>query len=130
MLKEGSHTMLEYCRPARKFKQKAKNMKVINSISNLNISLDELYEGKKQLIIKLSDKPYQFHVVIAGRDGRPDCKISSFSANLWARTKKGINCEKYRSLKTLQASLVRLVKSKVDTNGNISFELTSNVCNI
>lgn len=102
-------------------------MKTLNSINSLNVTLDELYNGEKQILINLSDKSYQFHVVLNGRDNRPDCKISSWGANLFARTNKGINYEKYQSLGTLQASLVRLIKTNVDTNGDITFSITDDV---
>ena len=102
-------------------------MKATNTIASLNISLSDLYEGKKQIIINLSDKAYNFHVVLADRSGKADCKISSWGANLWARTNKGIAYEKYLSLSNLQSALVRLVGSKVDTNGDITFSLSDEV---
>jgi hypothetical protein len=101
-------------------------MKTKNSIKSLGISLEDLYECKSQLIIKLSDKPYEFHVVLKDRNG-VDCKISSWGANLWARTNKGMKYEKYSSIATLQSSLVRLIKSKVNTEGDITFDVTTEV---
>jgi hypothetical protein len=102
-------------------------MKALNKLSGLEVSLDELYNGTKQILINLSDKPYQFHVVLAGRDGNPDCKISSWGANLFARTNKGMNYEKYKSISTLQSALVRLIDTKVDTQGEITFSITDDV---
>lgn len=101
-------------------------MKTVNSIKSLGISLEDLYEGKSQVLIKLSDKPYEFHVVLKDRNGI-DCKISSWVANLWIRTNKGMNYEKYNSLATLQSSLVKLIKSKVNTEGDITFDVTTEV---
>jgi hypothetical protein len=105
-------------------------MKAKNKLSSLRISLDELYEGKAQIIIHLADKHHQYHVVLADRSGKPDCKISSFSANLYARTNKGMAYEKYNSLSTLQTALVRLVDSKVETKGDIRFTLSKEVMTI
>jgi hypothetical protein len=105
-------------------------MKTINTIKSLNISLDELYNGTKQLVISLNDKPHQFHVVLKDRTGTPDCKISSFTANLWARTNKGVNYEKYKSIATLQSSLIKLVNSKIETNGPIKFSLSDDIMTI
>lgn len=102
-------------------------MKTINKLSALGVSLDELYNGTKQILINLSDKQYQFHVVLLGRDNKPDCKISSWGANLFARTNKGMNYEKYKSIGSLQSALVRLIDSKVDTKGEITFSLTDDV---
>lgn len=102
-------------------------MKSLNTLKSLDVTLDQLYNGKKQIIIHLSDKQYTFHVVLIDRSGKPDCKISSWGANLWARTPKGINCEKYNSLSSLQSSIVRLVSNKIDTKGDITFSITDDV---
>jgi hypothetical protein len=102
-------------------------MKSTNTIASLNISLNDLYEGKKQIIINLADKPHQYHVVLCDRSGKADCKISSWSANLWARTKKGIIFERYNSLSSLQSALLRLVGSKVETVGDVTFTLSDDV---
>lgn len=102
-------------------------MKTTNNLKSLGISLDELYKKHKQINISLSDKPYDFHVVLVDRVGNPDCKISSWGANLWARTNKGINYEKYLSLSSLQTALVKLIKSKIDTNGDITFSLSDEI---
>jgi len=102
-------------------------MKAKNKLSSLGITLDELYNSKAQIVIHLADKPHQYHVVLVDRSGKPDCKISSFSANLYARTNKGMNFEKYNSLSTLQTALVRLVDTKVETNGDIRFSLSKEV---
>jgi len=59
--------------------------------------LKELYEGKKYLTFKFFDNPYIFNVVLHGRDKTPDCYITSFAANLYFRTEKGFNREKYTS---------------------------------
>jgi len=101
-------------------------MKTVNSIKSLGISLEDLYEGKSQVLIKLSDKPYEFHVVLKDRNGI-DCKVSSWGANLWLRTNKGMKYEKYSSIATLQSALVRLVKTKVATEGDNTFDLTNEV---
>jgi hypothetical protein len=101
-------------------------MKTKNNIKSLGISLEDLYEGKSQLIIKLSDKPYEFHVVLKDRNG-VDCKISSWGANLWTRTNKGMKYEKYSSIATLQTAIVRLIRTKVATEGDITFDLSNEV---
>ena len=103
-------------------------MTTTNSIASLGASLDEFYLGTdKQIVIALSDKPYTFHVVLRGRDNEPDCKISSWSANLWARTSNGMNRQRYSSLQTLQRALVNLVNKKVNTQGEITFQISTEV---
>lgn len=103
-------------------------MKVTNSISALGVTLEELYNATdKQIEICLSDKPYTFNLVLKDTQNRVDCKISSFGANLWMRTEKGVNFGTYKSLATLQAAVVRVIKQKVDTKGDISFKLSNEV---
>ena len=112
-------------------------MKTINNLKSLNTSLVNLYEGNKQININLSDKPYTLHVVLKGRpsyntttnefEPTIDCMISSFGANLFARTNKGMKYEKYKNLSTLQTSLTKLVNNTVDTNGDITFSISDEV---
>ena len=105
-------------------------MKVLNSIASLGVSLEDLYKAEdKQINIKLTDKPYEFSLVLKSFGGA-DCKISSFGANLWFRTNKGLNYEKYNSLKDLQSAVVRAIKSKVDSNGDIVLTLSNAVFTI
>lgn len=104
-------------------------MEPVNSLSSLGISLEELYDGKKQIEISISDKPYTFHVVLLS-GGKPDCKVSSFGANLWFRTKKGTNSEKYHSFTSLQRSIVTMMRKYVNVGGDLTFSLTELVMTI
>jgi len=104
-------------------------MEEFKNLKDLDISLDDLYQGKKQINIHLSDKSYTFHVVM--RDSRgPDCKISSWGANLWARTNRGMEFKRYNAMRDLQRELVKLIKRKVDTEGEITFSLSNEVFTI
>ena len=100
-------------------------MKVLNSLKSLGITLEELYNPQieKQIVIHLSDKDYEFNVVLTSLMDKVDCKISSWGANLWTRTNKGINYEKYKSLSTLRSAIVKSIKNKVDTAGDIRFSI-------
>lgn len=101
-----------------------------HSIRELGVTLEELYNGEKQINIHLSNKPFTFHVVMKDRHG-VDCKISSFGANLWARTSKGMEMERYKTLGGLQGALNILIKEKVDTdNSLIQYSLSSEVYTI
>lgn len=97
-------------------------------IKDLDITLDELYQGEKQININLNNKPFVFSVIMKDRKG-VDCKLSSFGANLWMRTPKGVNMEKYKSLSSLQSAIVRTILSKVEgvEKENISFSLSDEV---
>lgn len=89
--------------------------------------LTELYNGTKQINIHLSDKAYTFHLVLLGQDNTPDFKISSFGANLWARTNKGINRQKYNSIAGIKRAAKNLIKNKVETEGKITFSISNEV---
>ena len=98
-----------------------------NSIKELGITLDDLYKGDKQINIHLSNKPFVFHVVMVDRKG-VDCKISSFGANLWSRTPKGLEMERYNTIGGLQRALNILVNSKVETDDSlIQYSLSDEV---
>jgi hypothetical protein len=102
-------------------------MNTTNSLKDLGISLDALYNAEKQIEISLSDKPFTFHVILKGRDNKPDCKLSSWGANMYMRTNKGQNSEKYKTLSNLQIQLVRQIKERVNTNGVLTFSLSNEI---
>ena len=95
-------------------------------LKDFKITLDELYKGQKQINIHISGKPYIFHVVLIDRKGF-DCKISSFGANLWARTTKGMDSLKYKYIGMLERELKKLINQKVDASGEILFSLSDEV---
>ena len=104
-------------------------MKIKNSLKSLGVTLEELYDAKdKQIEVCLSDKPYVFDVVLKDGKGEPDCKISSFGANLWFRTPVGLKYGKYKTLGALQSAIVRAVQSKVASQGDITFRVSDKVC--
>lgn len=99
-------------------------MKTYKSLKELNISLESLYNNDKQINVHLSDKDYTFYVILKDLRGKIDCKLSSYRANLWTRTNKGINYEKYTRLQDLQTAIKREINNKVDTKGKITFSLS------
>lgn len=108
-------------------KQKIMEVETFKNICDSGISLVELYiNPTKQINIHISNKSYTFHVVLCDYKGY-DCKISSVGANLWFRTPKGMNFEKYKSLKTLQKALVHYIRKYVQDVENISFSLSNEV---
>lgn len=97
------------------------------SITELGITIEELYEAKKQINIHFSNKPFVFHLVLKDRHGI-DCKISSFGANLWARTNKGLESKKYNRIEDLQRAVRKLINSKVETdNSTVYYSLSKEV---
>ncbi len=75
-------------------------------------TLKELYNEEKQIIAVTND--FNFTVIMKGREytteRKPDCKISSFKANLFFRTQKGINKESYKNTSTLQTAIKKEIK--------------------
>jgi len=107
-------------------------MKTLNSLKDCGYTLDQLYENKAQILVNLSDKPNQYTLILnssySSKEIIPDCKLSSFTANLWLRTKKGMNYEKYKSISSLQSAIVKLIKNNIDTEGDIEFGITEEIC--
>jgi hypothetical protein len=102
-------------------------MKILNNLTDLGIALDSLYDAPtKQIIVHISNKPYTFHVVLVDGKGI-DCKISSMGANLWFRTKKGLDFRKYKSFKALQNALINHITKYVEDAGDLSFSLSDEV---
>lgn len=99
----------------------------MKSLTKLPITIEELYSEKKQINVHLSDKLYTFDVILKGRDNEPDCKISSWGANLWFRTLNGQNRKRYSSLKTLETAILNLVNKYVDFKGEITFSLSDSI---
>ena len=97
------------------------------NIKELNVTLDKLYNNEYQINIHFSDKPYTFCVLLKDRNNRIDCKLSSWSANLWTRTKSGMEYKKYKRIQDLQTALKKEVKRKIETNGNITFTLSKEI---
>ena len=101
------------------------------NLKDLKVSLSELYvSDTKQINIHLSDKGYTFQVVLHDRKGLPDCKISSFGANLWFRTPKGENYSKYKTIGTLERAIRDALYRKVDFIGTLSYSISDIVMHI
>jgi hypothetical protein len=93
----------------------------MKTIKSLGITLEQLYNEEKQIVVLLSDKNYAISLILVGRDKTPDFCLSSFSGNFYCRTNKGMNRQKYTSLRGIETAVKRLIKSKIDTNGQITF---------
>ena len=102
-------------------------MKEVKNIKDLKIDIDSLYNNDYQINIHFSDKPFIFHVVLKDLKGKVDCKLSSWGANLWTRTKTGIEYRKYKRLQDLQTSIKKEINRKIETNGDIRFSLSKDI---
>lgn len=83
------------------------------SISKL-ATIDELYLEKKQILIHTESGDF-YTLILKGRelDNAPDCKISCYKNNLWFRTPKGLNKEKYNTTGSLQLAVKIVLESRV-----------------
>lgn len=103
-------------------------MIVKNSIKDLGVSLEELYNGDTQIKfgLKIGGTEYPFNVVLKDVRDKVDCSISSFTANIYTRTKKGMNYEMYSTLSTLQCQIVKSIKNNINVDDDC--ELTFRLC--
>jgi hypothetical protein len=102
-------------------------MKTVKNIKELDVTLEKLYNNDYQVNIHFSDSPYTFYVLLKSLHGKIDCKLSSYSANLWTRTKAGLEYRKYKRIQDLQAAIKKEIKLKIDIQGEITFSLSSDI---
>jgi hypothetical protein len=99
----------------------------MKTIKSLGITLEQLYNEEKQIQIHFSDKDFICTLVLVGRDKTPDFLLSSFKGNFYCRSNKGMNREKYTTLKGIEKAVKKLISSKVDTKGQITFSLSNDI---
>ena len=93
--------------------------------------LADLYEGKKYLVARFTDPKrtttYPYNVVMCGRDKTPDCYITSFGANQYFRTEKGVNREKYATYGRLLGGIKHRAKEvlKNFVMSEVTFEIVT-----
>ena len=89
---------------------------MVKFIDCSGVTAEMLYNGRALLYkmqVKFEKSLYTYDVLLDGRDGTPDCKVSSITANLYFRTPKGIRREKYNSIK----GIVKAVKTVSNNYG-------------
>lgn len=98
-----------------------------HKIKSLGISLDELYSEKMQLRVHLTDSKHEYTLVLIGRDKEPDFLLSSWSGNYYVRSSKGMNRQKYTSLKGIEKAVLNLVKKHICDTSIISYSLSTEI---
>jgi hypothetical protein len=81
-------------------------------------TITELYESRFtknterqfKVSVKFKESVVPFGVILMGGDYRPDCKISSFAENIYFRTQKGTNYERYTTIRGLQRAIKNVAK--------------------
>ena len=100
-------------------------IKTVKNIKDLGVTLEKLYNNDYQINVHLSDKDYTFYVLLKDIKNKIDCKLSSYRANLWTRTKAGLEYRKYNRIQDLQTAIKAELRRKVNTNGVITFSLNN-----
>lgn len=98
-----------------------------HSIKKLGITLDELYKEKMQLRVHLTNSKHEYTLVLIGRDKEPDFLLSSWGANFYVRSNKGMNRQKYTSLKGIEKAVENLVKKHICNTSQISYSLSNEI---
>ncbi len=80
-----------------------------------DVSIENLYTSRNndnphKVCAIFKNSPHHFDVILDGRDNTPDCKISSFGANLYFRTRNGINRKKYANIKAIAKAVENVSK--------------------
>jgi hypothetical protein len=78
--------------------------------------IENLYNETVQLRVPVTfadGEKDEFTVITYGRDKIPDCQISSITLNLWFRTPKGVNAERYISLSSLKNAVRNMIHKRV-----------------
>ena len=102
-------------------------MNTYHDLKSLDITLEQLYNEEKQINVHLSGKNHSFVLVLIGRDKTPDFCLSSWTYNIYVRTSKGMNRQKYSSLKGIQKAVERLVFLKMGYDCVISYSLSNEI---
>ena len=82
--------------------------------------LADLYEGKKYIKLKFPGSRFTYNLLLKGRDGTPDCYITSIEANLYFRPTKGIKRQKYTTYNGMIKAVVKRWNSIFGTKDEIS----------
>jgi cystathionine beta-lyase family protein involved in aluminum resistance len=98
-----------------------------HKIKILGISLEELYSEKMQVRVHLTNSKHEYTLVLIGRDKEADFLLSSWSGNYYVRSNKGMNRQKYTSLKGIENAVLNLVKKHICDTSVVSYSLSSEI---
>lgn len=75
------------------------------------ITIQDLYDEKAEMQVKMDGHPANFSVEMVydlshyKDELEPDCKVFSFTANKWFRTKRGADGTRYKSISDLKKGI-------------------------
>ena len=82
--------------------------------------LADLYEGKKYIKLTFPGSRFTYNLLLKGRDGTPDCYITSIEANLFMRPTKGEKRQKYTTYNGMMKAVTKRWNSVFGTKDVIS----------
>lgn len=98
-----------------------------HQIKNTGVTIEQLYNEQKQLRVHFSANENEYTLVVVGRDEEPDFLLSSFGGNYYVRSNKGMNRQKYTSLKGIEKAVERLANKNLRNVGVISYSVSDDI---
>ena len=95
-----------------------------NTLQKTGVTIEQLYNEQKQIRVHLN---HVYTLVLMGRDKEPDFLLSSFSGNYYVRSNKGMNRQKYTTLKGIEKAIKNLVNKSICFEGNIMFSISDEI---
>ena len=98
-----------------------------HKLAKTNVTLEQLYNGTKQIRVHLTASNYIYTLVTVGRDKEPDFMLSTFAGNYYCRSRNGQNRVQYKSIEGIEKAVKRLVHTNIDSGCVISFSLSDEI---
>ena len=95
-----------------------------NTLQKTGVTIEQLYNEQKQIRVHLN---HVYTLVLMGRDKEPDFLLSSFSGNYYVRSNKGMNRQKYTTLKGIEKAIKNLVNKSICFEGKIMFSISDEI---
>ena len=95
-----------------------------NTLQKTGVTIEQLYNEQKQIRVHLN---HLYTLVLIGRDKEPDFLLSSFSGNYYVRSNKGMNRQKYTTLKGIEKAIENLVNKSICFEGKIMFSISDEI---
>ena len=95
-----------------------------STLQKTGVTIEQLYNQQKQIRVHLN---HLYTLVLIGRDKEPDFLLSSFSGNYYVRSNKGMNRQKYTTLKGIEKAIKNLVNKSICFEGKIMFSISDDI---
>ncbi len=95
-----------------------------NTLQKTGVTIEQLYNEQKQIKVHLN---HLYTLVLIGRDKEPDFLLSSFRGNYYVRSNKGMNRQRYTTLKGVEKAIKNLVNKNICFEGEIMFSISDEI---